>query len=547
MNARVLAKVDASATVSLVRRGASTSSMLDGLAKRLWNACMKYGWTIRCEHISGDEMVRNGVDGMSRVHEFKVAHRVRERLVKAWGKPTLDWWSSPKLKVCDRFCCMGGKGGSVGDARSVPLEGEFLWVVPPLTRIDYALQRMRQEKARGVVVVPLWRTCAYYAWRDWAKAEYVCPWSRSHPVIGYSDGTAHELNRYQFVAWHMDFTDRRGKSPYPAPPPRVGRQKVCVDVGVGRRTQKAHTPGKWEADGITVLSCFDGAAGGLLALRRAGFTVKQYWRVEVDRWCNLVAATLVEAKVCAVMDIKQVWGDEVGPDWPVWAEVDLFMMGWPCQDLSRANIYGKGLLGPRSSLFFHGARLWEKVRAANPDAVLFGECVARWNRRGHYKFASDTVLKVQPVVVCSGGHSYCRRERAYWLSWKVGRLTKCRADAADILDEGRHPVDKHGHRVTKLATLMVHRSSWNTKNPVWDATLGEYDDLRIHEAERAMEMPEGHTAMGVGGMVIPPEERFKMVGNAFNVHTVASLLSEGRQQITARAWMNHRGQTRQQP
>ena len=197
----------------------------------------------------------------------------------------------------------------------------------------------------------------------------------------------------------------------------------------------------------------------------------------------------------------------------MWAEVDLFMMGWPCQDLSRANIYGKGLLGPRSSLFFHGARLWGKVRAANPDAVLLGECVARWNKRGHYRFASDTVLKVQPVVVCSGGHSYCRRERAYWLSWRVGTLTKCRADAADILDEGRHPVDKHGSRVTKLATLMVHRSSWSTKNPVWDATLGKYDDLRIHEAERAMEMPEGHTAMGVGVMVIPPEERFKASDN----------------------------------
>ena len=49
-------------------------------------------------------------------------------------------------------------------------------------------------------------------------------------------------------------------------------------------------------------------AGCWLRLRRAGFTVKQYmyWRVEVDRWCNLVAATLVEAKDCAVMDIKQV-------------------------------------------------------------------------------------------------------------------------------------------------------------------------------------------------------------------------------------------------
>ena len=83
---------------------------------------------------------------------------------------------------------------------------------------------------------------------------------------------------------------------------------------------------------------------------------------------------------------------------------------------------------------------------------------------------------------------------------------------------------------------------------MWDATQGKYDDLHIHEAERAMEMPDGHTAIGVGSMVIPLEERFKMAGNdAFNMHTVAALLSEGRRQITARARMNRRGRKQQQP
>ena len=45
-------------------------------------------------------------------------------------------------------------------------------------------------------------------------------------------------------------------------------------------------------------------------------------------------------------------------------------------------------------------------------------------------------------------------------------VLKCRADASDILDVGRSTVDKHGKATNKLATLMVHRSSWNTKNPV---------------------------------------------------------------------------------
>ena len=301
---------------------------------------------------------------MSRGNEFKVAKRVRDTLIKAWGKPTLDWWSSPKLKVCDRFCCLGGKGGSVGDARSVALQGEFLWVVPPITRIDYALRRMDQEGAKGIMVVPLWRGSPYYAWRERAQEEYICPWSDTHPTITYSDGVRHELNRYQFVAWKLDFTAARQATPYPAPPRRVGRQQICTDVGVSRRTQRAHTKENRRRQGVTALSLFDGPGTGLLALRRAGITVKQYWRCETDKWCNLVAATLEESQDCGEMDVTKVKGIEVGPDWPVWATIDLLIFGWPCQDLSRANVHGKGLLGSRSGLFFHAARLWKMVQDA---------------------------------------------------------------------------------------------------------------------------------------------------------------------------------------
>jgi len=96
--------------------------------------------------------------------------------------------------------------------------------------------------------------------------------------------------------------------------------------------------------------------------------------------------------------------------------------------------------------------------------------------------------------------------------------------------------------VGKLATLMVHRSSWNTKDPVWDEKGKTFDDLRIHEAERAMEVPVGHTAMGPRGEHIPLEERFKMLGNAFNVHTVASLLAQGRPHICKNVLVNHKRQ-----
>ena len=135
------------------------------------------------------------VDGLSRLHAFRVATMTRRHLWDKRGKPTLDWWASRKLQMHGRSCVKGGGEGAVGGARTVMLQGEFLWVVPPITMIAYALTRMQQEGARGIMVVPLWRTQPYYAWRMQMKAEWVCPWSRTGPVIEYGDGAAHEMKR----------------------------------------------------------------------------------------------------------------------------------------------------------------------------------------------------------------------------------------------------------------------------------------------------------------------------------------------------------------
>jgi hypothetical protein len=79
---RVLAKVDASATVAAVRKGGSNSEVVNEMVKALWDETLRWGWQLSCVHVPGDEMVELGVDGASRLHEFKVAPRV----VKAHGR-----------------------------------------------------------------------------------------------------------------------------------------------------------------------------------------------------------------------------------------------------------------------------------------------------------------------------------------------------------------------------------------------------------------------------------------------------------------------------
>ena len=78
------------------------------------------------------------------------------------------------------------------------------------------------------------------------------------------------------------------------------------------------------------------------------------------------------------------------------------------------------------------------------------------------------------------------------------------------------------------------------KDPVWDVRKQKYDSLRVGEAEKAMGWPVGHTTTREGHEKVPEEERLKMVGNGFNVATVAAILAQGRKETNEAAMMNNK-------
>ena len=98
-----------------------------------------------------------------------------------------------------------------------------------------------------------------------------------------------------------------------------------------------------------------------------------------------------------------------------------------------------------------------------------------------------------------------------------------------------------GEPVKKLASLMVNTTAWPTKHPVWDAEKQQFDTLRVAEAERAMGWPVGRTSTGEWQDRVPKEERPNMVGNDFNVSTVAAMLARGRKEVKEAALMNTKG------
>lgn len=115
----------------------------------------------------------------------------------------------------------------------------------------------------------------------------------------------------------------------------------------------------------TVGSLFSGIGGMDLGLERAGFQVR--WQVENDAY-----ATRVLAKHWP--DVQR-YGDIRTVDWRSVERVDLVAGGFPCQDISHANVAGRrGLWGSQSGLWRQFALA---VRRLRPGFVLL-ENVATW-------------------------------------------------------------------------------------------------------------------------------------------------------------------------
>eukprot|EP00656_Telonema_subtile_P041413 TRINITY_DN4657_c0_g1_i8.p1 TRINITY_DN4657_c0_g1~~TRINITY_DN4657_c0_g1_i8.p1 ORF type:complete len:304 (-),score=17.62 TRINITY_DN4657_c0_g1_i8:980-1891(-) len=219
---------------------------------QLWQLCVSNHIALWCEHVSGERMIRAGVD----------SHAERE----AWLG-----------QVYTRHVGIGEEQ-ALGDARSFQLlSSEVVWGVPPIPMIQWTLIRLRQARVRATVVVPIWPGQAWFAWRGYAQHEMVLSWSRQSPVcVDVSSGThTHEVNRWQFVAWSFDFAS--GAEWADAGPRAVGRSAVMTDVSKGKRKQVTgvvQPSKKLRIPGLRILSLFDGAGS---------------WRVEVDSSANSVA------------------------------------------------------------------------------------------------------------------------------------------------------------------------------------------------------------------------------------------------------------------
>lgn len=314
---------------------------------------------------------------------------------------------------------------------------------------------------------------------------------------------------------------------------------------------------------MKILSLFDGISCARVALERAGINVESYYASEIDKYA-------IQISQKNYPDIKHVGSvTELlfsNAEYEQYKDIDLLIGGSPCQDLSIAKAGRKGLDGERSGLFYEYVRIRDEVK---PKYFIL-ENVASMSKESKDKISE--VLGVEPIMINASLVSAQNRKRLFW----VGKLVGDKYVKVDIdLPQDRNILLKdilEYADTDRLKSYCIDANYWKGTN--WEqykkkgrrqlvCNYIQYDknnkgnksqDQRIYYADGKMAtlpssgteskikifpLPTSHTVR----KLTPTEcerlqglpdnytegvsntQRYKCLGNAFNVDVVSWILS----------------------
>lgn len=269
---------------------------------------------------------------------------------------------------------------------------------------------------------------------------------------------------------------------------------------------------------MNVLSLFDGASCGQVALERAGVKVDNYYASEIDKYA-------IEITMKNYPNTIQLGNVENWKEWNIdWSSIDLLIGGSPCQGFSYA---GKQLNfdDPRSKLFFTYVDILNHIRAFNPEVQFLLENV---KMKPEWEEVITNLLGVNPIVIDSSWITAQMRTRLYWTNFPVTFPESKDVKLEDILESGYVDRDKsycidanYYKGANAKSYLEKRRRQVVILEPITDIEKqmneGKFRKLSPIECERLQTLPDNYTA-GVSNT-----QRYKMLGNGWTVDVVAHL------------------------
>lgn len=159
-NIRVLLRIDNTTAISCINKGGSIKFLeLNRVTKLLWDWCESRKLQIFASYIPSGENIEADTESrsLSVESEYELNDLEFKKIVYKFGVPNIDLFATKLNSKCEKYVSWFPDPDSVSvDAFTLKWSKLFFYAFPPFQIISKVLEKIKQDRATGILVVPLW-------------------------------------------------------------------------------------------------------------------------------------------------------------------------------------------------------------------------------------------------------------------------------------------------------------------------------------------------------------------------------------------------------
>ena len=165
-NTHVQLQIDNTTAVAyIMHMGGSKSHQLNRLAKEMWSWCIEKNIWLSAVHIAGK--INASADNRSRKfsdkHEWALNNSQFQEIARAFPELDIDLFASRLNNKLPAYCSWKPDPGcAYVDAFTINWNSLNFFAFPPFSMIPKCVQKINQDKAKGILIIPVWPTQSWF-------------------------------------------------------------------------------------------------------------------------------------------------------------------------------------------------------------------------------------------------------------------------------------------------------------------------------------------------------------------------------------------------